>query len=343
MASFIGPVWLSDILWGILNTASNPDADEGDHRDRPAAHRSVPGGATAGAGHDRQAAPADRRCPGRGLRLRLDGQHLRARRPSPPWRWPAARSRHRAGHRGRPHLPAAPGDPGPAALTVQAALDGRLVLGIGLSHQIVIEGMFGYSFDKPARHMREYLDVLLPLLHEGRVSFSGETVQAQIGLSGPREHTTPVLLAALAPQMLRLAGSVADGTVLWMTGPRPSTATSSPSSPAAAEAAGRPAPRVVCTLPVCVNRRPRRRPAAGPTTPSPSTGSSRRTGPCSTSRARPGRATSPSSATRPPWPARSPRSATSASPTSPLPSSGRARTPPATRALLLELATARVA
>jgi F420-dependent oxidoreductase-like protein len=142
------------------------------------------------------------------------------------------------------------------ALTVQAALDGRLALGIGLSHQIVIEGMFGYSFEKPARHMREYLEVLVPLLRDGRASFSGETVRAQVDLSAPREHRTPVLLAALAPQMLRLAGSVADGTILWMTGPDTIANHIVPKLRAAAEAAGRPAPRVVCTLPVCVTDDP---------------------------------------------------------------------------------------
>jgi 5,10-methylenetetrahydromethanopterin reductase len=138
------------------------------------------------------------------------------------------------------------------ALTVQAALGGRLTLGIGLSHQLVIEGMFGYSFDRPARHMREYLEVLLPLLREGRASFSGETVSAQVGLSAPREHPVPVLLAALAPQMLRLAGGVADGTILWMTGPGTIASHIAPRLTKAAEDAGRPVPRLVCTLPVCV-------------------------------------------------------------------------------------------
>lgn len=151
-----------------------------------------------------------------------------------------------------PTYPRHPATLAQQALTAQAALGGRLTLGIGLSHQIVIEQMFGYSFDKPARHMREYLEVLLPLLREGQVSFKGETVQAQVGLSTPREHPTQVLLAALAPQMLRLAGAVADGTVLWMTGPETIASHIVPKLTKAADEAGRPAPRVVCTLPVCV-------------------------------------------------------------------------------------------
>lgn len=142
------------------------------------------------------------------------------------------------------------------ALTVQVALEGRLALGIGLSHQMVIENMFGYSFEKPARHMREYLAILLPLLRDGRASFEGETMRAQVGLSGPRDHDTPVLLAALAPRMLHLAGAEADGTVLWMTGPDTIESHIVPKLNAAAADAGRPAPRVVCTLPICVTDDP---------------------------------------------------------------------------------------
>lgn len=143
------------------------------------------------------------------------------------------------------------------ALTASLAVSGRLVLGIGLSHQIVIQDMYGYSFDRPARHMREYLAVLLPLLAGEPADFDGETVHAHIGLSVPRTDTrVPVLLAALAPRMLRLAGEQADGTVLWMTGLATVRDYVVPSITAAAAAAGRPSPRVVCMLPVCVTSDP---------------------------------------------------------------------------------------
>ncbi|HEX3923510.1 MAG TPA: LLM class F420-dependent oxidoreductase [Streptosporangiaceae bacterium] len=138
------------------------------------------------------------------------------------------------------------------ALTVATAVGGRLTLGIGLSHKIVIEDMYGYSFDRPARHMREYLEVLLPLLDGKQVSFQGETLRAGIGLSTPRPGRVPVLLAAMAPQMLRLAGQRTDGTVLWMTGPATVRDYIVPAITEAAQAAGRPSPRVVCILPVCV-------------------------------------------------------------------------------------------
>src|ERR1700748_411362 len=90
----------------------------------------------------------------------------------------------------------------PAVLAQQAltaalaAGPGRLVLGIGLSHKIVIEDMYGYSFDKPARHMREYLSVLVPLLDGNPVSFDGSTLSAHISLSTPRAGRGAVLLAA---------------------------------------------------------------------------------------------------------------------------------------------------
>ncbi len=143
------------------------------------------------------------------------------------------------------------------ALTTDVALGGRLALGIGLSHQIVIQNMYGHSFEKPARHMREYLAVLVPLLDGEQADFDGETVQAHIGLSVPRSRPrVPLLLAALAPQMLRLAGTKADGTILWMTGPATVRDYIVPTITAAASEAGRPSPRVVCILPVCVTDDP---------------------------------------------------------------------------------------
>ena len=100
------------------------------------------------------------------------------------------------------------------ALTAALALGGRLALGIGLSHQIVIEDMYGYSFERPARHMSEYLSILLPLLDGEPAAFEGETMRASIGLSTPRAGRVPVLLAAMGPQMLQLAGQRTDGTDL---------------------------------------------------------------------------------------------------------------------------------
>ncbi|MCH7999894.1 MAG: TIGR03564 family F420-dependent LLM class oxidoreductase [Chloroflexi bacterium] len=138
------------------------------------------------------------------------------------------------------------------ALTAQAATGGRFRLGIGLSHKPVVEGMWGMSYERPAVHMREYLSVLRPLLKEGRVSFSGEFFRVNATVQVVAAEPPPVLIAALAPVMLRLAGEVADGTVTWMAGRKTLETHIVPRINAAAEAAGRAEPRVVVGLPVAV-------------------------------------------------------------------------------------------
>jgi 5,10-methylenetetrahydromethanopterin reductase len=138
------------------------------------------------------------------------------------------------------------------ALTAAAASDDRVVLGIGLSHKPVIEQIFGMPFDRPVAHMREYLSVLGPLLAGERVSFAGDffTVRTRIQLLVQRR--CPVLIAALGPQMLNLAGRLADGTITWMTGVRTVAGHVTPAVTAAADDAGRPPPRIVVGLPICV-------------------------------------------------------------------------------------------
>jgi 5,10-methylenetetrahydromethanopterin reductase len=140
------------------------------------------------------------------------------------------------------------------ALSAQAAAGGRFTLGIGLSHQIVIEGMFGLSFAKPYSHMREYLSVLSPLVREGAISHSGEEYRVNVQLAVPGARPCPILLAALAPRMLALAGRAADGTITWMTGPKTLRDHTVPRLAEAAAKAGRPAPRVVVGLPIAVTR-----------------------------------------------------------------------------------------
>ena len=137
------------------------------------------------------------------------------------------------------------------ALTVSQVSGGRLDLGIGLSHQMVVEGMWGLPFDKPVRQMREYLEALGPLLAGEDPQYAGETVTARGGLDVPADRPA-VLVAALGPQMLKVTGRLADGTVTWMTGPKTLTDLTVPTIRASAEEAGRPEPRVVVALPVCV-------------------------------------------------------------------------------------------
>jgi len=142
------------------------------------------------------------------------------------------------------------------ALTVSAASAGRFTLGIGLSHQMVIEGMFGYSFEKPARHMREYLEALGPLLSGEPADVTGETLTARATLDVPDSLPVPVVVAALGPRMLQLAARLAAGTVTWMTGPRTLAEHTVPTIGAAASAEGLPSPRVVSALPVAVTSDP---------------------------------------------------------------------------------------
>src|SRR5215207_4588242 len=104
------------------------------------------------------------------------------------------------------------------ALTTQAALDGRLALGIGLSDQMVIEGMWGISFAKPVLHLREYLQVLVPLSKGEAVNVEGSTVTARGALTIKDAPPFPVLVAALGTQMLELTGRLADGTITWCVG-----------------------------------------------------------------------------------------------------------------------------
>jgi 5,10-methylenetetrahydromethanopterin reductase len=142
------------------------------------------------------------------------------------------------------------------ALTVAAATGGRLALGVGTSHEVVIANMFGYDFGKPVEHTREYLSVLRPLLHGEPAKVHGNQVSADITLSTPGPTPVPLLLAALGPRMLRLAAQLADGTVLWMTGPATLRSHIVPTITAEADALGRPSPRVVCILPICVTSDP---------------------------------------------------------------------------------------
>ncbi|MBM3139035.1 MAG: TIGR03564 family F420-dependent LLM class oxidoreductase [Chloroflexi bacterium] len=139
------------------------------------------------------------------------------------------------------------------ALTAAAASRGRFTLGIGLSHQIVIEGMFGLSFDRPARPMREYLSVLTPLLRGEPVRFEGDAYTFRGALRVPDAGgPVPCVIAAMGPAMLRLAGEMTDGTVLWMTGASAIRDHVAPRVRLAAARAGRPEPRVICSLPVAL-------------------------------------------------------------------------------------------
>lgn len=138
------------------------------------------------------------------------------------------------------------------ALTTQAATNGRLALGIGLSHKFVIEDVLGLDYSRPVAHMREYLTILNGLLAGEQVSFKGELYRVNAQVTVPGGTKPPVLVAALGPAMLKLTGRLADGTITWMGGIPYLRDIAVPTITAAAMEAGRPAPRIAAMVPVVV-------------------------------------------------------------------------------------------
>lgn len=137
------------------------------------------------------------------------------------------------------------------ALTLNAIAGGRFTLGIGLTHAAVSEGMWGISWAKPIRRLTEYLDALLPLLNGQPADVSGELVTARGAVQIPGAPAPDVYVAALGPQMLKVAGRRTSGTVTWMTGPRTLETHVGPVLRSAASEAAR-SVRVVAALPVSV-------------------------------------------------------------------------------------------
>ena len=142
------------------------------------------------------------------------------------------------------------------ALTVQEAIGNRLALGIGLAHKSSVEATLKVPFVTPAKHMDEYLSVLLPAMVARSVAFTGDIWSAEVETVGgaPGAEAPAVLLAAMGPRMLRLAGERTAGSILWLSGPKAIAKQIKPALDAAAEAADRPAPRIVASVPVCVTK-----------------------------------------------------------------------------------------
>jgi F420-dependent oxidoreductase-like protein len=137
------------------------------------------------------------------------------------------------------------------ALTVSAAVKGRLTLGIGVSHRFVVADMLGHSYDKPAAFLREYLEVLAPALAGQPVEHRGLRLTAvgQVDLPAP----APALItAALGPRMLDVAGELTEGTIATWTGPKALECQIIPRISRAAAAAGRPAPQIIVGVPVVI-------------------------------------------------------------------------------------------
>ena len=138
------------------------------------------------------------------------------------------------------------------AATVQSLVGGRLTLGVGVSHRPAIEGMHGIPYAKPAQYMREYLSVLRPMLHDGKVAYDGEFFHVDAEFTVPGTSPVPILVGGLSPRMVKVAGELGDGLVTWLAGPRALEGEIVPGLQAAAREAGRSPARVVAGLPVAV-------------------------------------------------------------------------------------------
>ncbi len=139
------------------------------------------------------------------------------------------------------------------ALTVQSMAGGRFTLGIGLSHKVMMEDALGIPYEHPAKHMAEYLAVLAPLLRGEAANFQGETyrVNTPMTVSAPPVR---LLVAAMGPAMLKLAGRFADGTITSWVGPKTLAGHIVPTIVAAAAEAGRPTPRIAVGLPIVLTK-----------------------------------------------------------------------------------------
>lgn len=138
-------------------------------------------------------------------------------------------------------------------LSNQAVCEGRFTLGLGVSHQWVIEGQLGLPFERPAREMRNYLEVLNAALDgPGQVDVENDGYRVHSPMDVTDWSPNPVVIAALAPVMLRVAGEHAAGTILWLADERAIGEHVAPRITKAAAGAGRPAPRIVAGVPVAL-------------------------------------------------------------------------------------------
>jgi F420-dependent oxidoreductase-like protein len=137
------------------------------------------------------------------------------------------------------------------ALTTQLACGGRFALGLGPSHDWIVDGQLGLSYDRPVRLVRNYLEVLGAAFRgPGAVDVENDSYRVHSPFDVAEPVPMPVLLAALGPAMLRIAGEQASGTVLWMADERAIHDHVAPRITEAATDAGRPAPRIVAGVPV---------------------------------------------------------------------------------------------
>jgi F420-dependent oxidoreductase-like protein len=137
------------------------------------------------------------------------------------------------------------------ALTTQAACAGRFTLGLGPSHHWIVEDQLGLPYERPAALMRDYLEVLdRAFAGPGAVDVENDSYRVHSPMDVVDPVAMPVVVSALAPVMLRIAGERTDGTILWMADERAVAEHVVPRITKAAADAGRPAPRIIAGVPV---------------------------------------------------------------------------------------------
>ncbi|HET6503426.1 MAG TPA: TIGR03564 family F420-dependent LLM class oxidoreductase [Amycolatopsis sp.] len=141
------------------------------------------------------------------------------------------------------------------AQTAQAATHGRYSLGLALGAKFLVEGAFGISHERPVALLREFLLALRPLLETGTADFHGELLTAATPVPAKvpgADPVVPLLVAAVGPRALAVTGELADGALPYLAGPKTLGEHIAPVITAAAERAGRPAPRIVAFVPAVV-------------------------------------------------------------------------------------------
>jgi len=140
------------------------------------------------------------------------------------------------------------------AATLDEMSGGRFTLGIGISHKVTVESMWGLKLESPVDAMREYLDIVRTSLRDGGCSVDGKYFSAHWAYSGPHRAELPVMISALNPRMLELAGEQADGVVLWMCSPAYVRDNVVPAVTAARQKVGKTMDgfEIVAAVPVCL-------------------------------------------------------------------------------------------
>ena len=138
------------------------------------------------------------------------------------------------------------------AMTVQIAINGRLSLGLGLSHKVIMQNSFGLKYENLTQHAIEYLSIINQLNESSSVDFTGQFYRAEWTIDLPNFSKFPVFFAALGPKMLAAAGKYADGTITWMAGPKVLERDIVPLITKSSKMAERSCPKILAGIPVAI-------------------------------------------------------------------------------------------